>query len=117
MRPNALSRAEKRELIERAERYHGLAPGSGSAGPLTRSYPDSLVPPKTSGGLDGDAGRAAPRQSIEEAVSTCWSLQRCLVILADAHASLNLRLTIGPDKEKIVTSGAAYDLLETVNPH
>lgn len=117
MRPNALSREEKRELIERAERYHGLAPGSGSAGPLTRSYPDSLVPPKTSGGLDGDAGRAAPRQSIEEAVSTCWSLQRCLVILADAHASLNLRLTIGPDKEKIVTSGAAYDLLETVNPH
>lgn len=116
MKSQALSAADKRELIERAERYHGLPPGAGSAQRGARTYPDSLLPPSTAGGLTGASDAPRGAESVEDVVSTCWSLLRCLVILADAHASLNLRLSRGADQEP-VTAGAAFNLLETVNPH
>lgn len=123
MKPQTLSPAERRALIEQAELRYGLAPGSGYAGGGysgggQRSYPQDLAPRQRSSGGFGGPGDTAAVQDMDAAVEQCWTLYRCLVLLADAHSSLTGKLYRGSgDTEQEVATGAAADLLSFVNPH
>jgi hypothetical protein len=96
MKPQTLSPIERRALIEQAERRFGMMPGSGYAGGGQRSYPQDLAPRRTSSSVGSSgSGEAAAVQGMDTAVEQCWTLYRCLVLLADAHSSLTGKLYRG----------------------